>query len=117
MKLRDLFRRAKPAPKRRGFEAASTGRLFSDWLTQTKSADHELRYTLKAIRARSRDLAINNDYARRFLDMTTTNVVGARGIQLQVRARDPGGPLDQVATLVQQKTPTKLESLQYWESS
>jgi lambda family phage portal protein len=96
MRLLDLFRKAdKPAPKRRAFEAASTGRLFSDWLTQTKSADHELRYTLKAMRARSRDLTINNDYAARFLDMVSTNVVGAKGIQLQVRGREPDGRLDQ----------------------
>jgi len=99
LKLWDFFRR-KPAPKRRQFEAASTGRLFSDWLTTSKSADHELRYTLKTLRARSRELAINNDYARRFLDMTTTNVVGAKGIQLQVRARDLGGPLDQTANSI-----------------
>ena len=99
MKLWDFFRK-KPAPKRRQFEAASTGRLFSDWLTTSKSADHELRYTLKTLRARSRELAINNDYARRFLDMTTTNVVGAKGIQLQVRARDLGGPLDQTANSI-----------------
>lgn len=89
--------RGKPAPRRRAFDAANTGRLFSDWLTLTKSADADIRYTLKALRARSRDLAQNNDYARRYLDLVSANVVGAKGIQLQVRAREPDGRLDQVA--------------------
>lgn len=95
MRLRDFFKRAKPA--RRGFDAANTGRLFSDWLTLPKSADSDLRYTLKAIRARSRDLCQNNDYARRYLDLVATNIVGAKGITLQVRAREPDGRLDQIA--------------------
>ena len=98
MKLRDLFRRRpKTAPRRRAFEAANTGNLFADWLTQTKSADSDLVYTLRSMRARSRDLCQNNDYARRYLDLVSANVVGARGIQLQVRAREPSGTLDQGA--------------------
>lgn len=97
MRLRDLFKRQPQKPRRRAFEAASTGRLFSDWITQTRTADSDLRYTLKAMRARSRDLCQNNDYARRYLDLVDTNVVGPKGITLQVRAREPNGILDQVA--------------------
>lgn len=98
MSILDFFR-AKPKrqPTRRAFEAANTGRLYSDWLTLPKSADSDLRYALKQIRARSRDLCQNNDYARRYLDLIATNVVGPRGIQLQVRAREPNGRLDQGA--------------------
>ena len=101
MNILDFFR-AKPKrpPARRAFEAANTGRLYSDWLVLPKSADSDLRYTLKAIRARSRDLCQNNDYARRYLDLIATNVVGARGIQLQVRAREPDGRLDQGANQI-----------------
>jgi lambda family phage portal protein len=98
VKLLDFFR-GKPAPRRprRAFDAANTGRLFADWLTLPKSADSDIRYTLKAMRARSRDLAQNNDYARRYLDLVAVNVVGPKGITLQVRAREPNGILDQVA--------------------
>jgi lambda family phage portal protein len=95
--VRGLIGKRKTAPRRRAFDAANTGRLFSDWLTLTKSADADIRYTLKAMRARSRDLTQNNDYARRYLDLVAANVVGPRGIQLQVRAREPDGRLDQVA--------------------
>jgi len=97
----DIFKnKPKRAPARRAFDAANTGRLYSDWLTLPKSADSDLRYTLKAIRARSRDLCQNNDYARRYLDLVGTNVIGPRGIQLQVRAREPNGRLDQGANQI-----------------
>jgi lambda family phage portal protein len=96
MRLLDMFRKQK-RPQRRSFEAANVGRLFSDWLTITKSADSDIRYSLRAMRARSRDLCQNSDYARRYLDLVRTNVVGPRGITLQVRARENNGVLDQVA--------------------
>jgi lambda family phage portal protein len=94
MRLRDLFRRR---PKRRSYEAASTGRLFSSWITSTKSADSDIRFNLTALRARSRELALNNDYARKYLKMVVSNVVGPHGIKLQVRSRDANGKLDQYA--------------------
>jgi lambda family phage portal protein len=98
MSLFDIFKRQQPKPSRkRSFEAANTGRLFSDWLTQTKSADSDIRYALKAMRARSRDLCQNNDYTRRYLNLVSTNVIGPKGITLQVRARETNGALDQVA--------------------
>jgi lambda family phage portal protein len=98
MRLFDIFKRQPPKPiRKRSFEAANTGRLFSDWTVQTKSADSDIRYALKTMRARSRDLCQNNDYARRYLNLVSANVVGPKGITLQVRAREPNGVLDQVA--------------------
>jgi len=97
MRLRDLFKRQQKPTRRRGFDAANTGRLYSDWLTWTKSADSDIRWALRAMRARSRDLCQNNDYARRYLDLVSTNVVGPKGITLQVRARENNGVLDQAA--------------------
>ena len=99
MNLLKLFGR-KSKPARRSFEAAGTGRLFSDWLTGTKSADADIRYALKAMRSRSRDLCQNNDYARRYLDLVCSNVVGPKGIALQVRARENDGKLDQLANQI-----------------
>lgn len=100
MNLLKLFSRKPKAVARRAFEAANTGRLFSDWLTGTKSADAEIRYALQAMRSRSRDLCQNNDYARRYLDLVCSNVVGPKGIQLQVRARENDGRLDQLANQI-----------------
>ncbi len=61
MSILDIFKRTPKPSRKRGFEAANTGRLFSDWMTQTKTADSDLRYALRAMRARSRDLCQNND--------------------------------------------------------
>ncbi|MFY8064517.1 MAG: phage portal protein, partial [Usitatibacteraceae bacterium] len=97
MSILDIFKRTPKPSRKRGFEAANTGRLFSDWMTQTKTADSDLRYALRAMRARSRDLCQNNDYARRYLNLVSTNVVGPKGITLQVRARELTGALDQIA--------------------
>lgn len=101
MKIMDWIRRTpKATPKKRAFEAGSQGRLFNDWLTLTRSADSDLRYALRMMRARSRDLCQNSDYARRYLDLVAANVVGPKGIQLQVRARENDGRLDQLANQI-----------------
>ena len=104
MSWRDLFRRRrkrKPsAVWRRAFQAATVSRLTADWTTVSRAPEAELRYALKALRARARDLAQNNDYARRFLQLVTTNVVGPHGVKLQVRARDDNGRLDAFANQV-----------------
>lgn len=73
---------------KRSYKAGETNRLTHAWTTQVTSADALSRYTLKTLRARARDLAYNNDYARRFIRMAKTNVIGKEGIRLQVRAVD-----------------------------
>ncbi|MCC7202441.1 MAG: phage portal protein [Nitrospirae bacterium] len=82
---------------RRGYSAAILNRLTSDWVTSSKSANEEIRYSLRILRARSRELAMNNDYARKFLKMCVVNVVGPSGIALQNKARDINGNLDKIA--------------------
>ena len=89
----DWFKRTPASTKRRNYAAANTGRLFSDFVGSTRSSDAELRPALSRIRARSRDLSRNNEYARRYLDLLGTNVVG-HGVKLQVKALDSVGRLD-----------------------
>jgi lambda family phage portal protein len=89
----DWFKRAPASTKKRNYAAANTGRLFSDFVGSTRSSDAELRPALSRIRARSRDLSRNNEYARRYLDLLGTNVVGD-GVKLQVKALDSVGRLD-----------------------
>lgn len=86
-----------PRRSRRGFAAAKSDRLFQGWTVSNKSADAELFAALRILRARSRDLALNDDYVGRFLAMVKANVVGPRGIGLQNRAREDNGTLDKVA--------------------
>lgn len=71
----------------RTYEAAKLSRLTSDWVTAPTSGNYELRSGLRNLRARSRDLARNDPWVAKFLDMVVSNVVGPRGINLQVRAR------------------------------
>ena len=80
---------------KRSYQSANTGRLFADFKDSDQSADSELYPALKRIRARSRDLARNNEYAKRYLNLLKNNVVGPTGFGLQVKALSPSGQLDQ----------------------
>ena len=97
MGLFDRFTGKKPEKNKmfkRSYHAANTGRLFADYVDSQRSADSELHPVISRMRARSRDLARNNEYARRYLNLLKTNVVGQYGFKLQVKALDPRGALD-----------------------
>ena len=78
----------------RNYGGANSGRLFGDFVASSFSADSELKNSLPVLRNRSRDLARNNEYAKRFLNLIKTNVVGEKGFNTQVRARNPDLTLD-----------------------
>lgn len=97
MGLFDKFRKSKskaPAIFKRSYAAASTGRLFNDFKASDGSADKDLESALKNLRNRSRDLARNNEYVRKYLSLLKINVVGDSGFSLQVKAIDSVGKLD-----------------------
>lgn len=94
--ITDYFRIRKKEQKQlaqRSFAAAKGGRLF-DFQSGTRSADEEIRWDLRKIRDRCRELARNNDYAKRFVSIMKTNVIGEIGIQLQAEAKNPDGSDD-----------------------
>jgi lambda family phage portal protein len=82
--------------QQRSFIGAITDRLVSGWVTDSMSGDSDLRYSLPTLRSRSRDLAQNNNYVRKSLNLIVVNVVG-EGITLQNKAVDPNGQLDSIA--------------------
>lgn len=86
-------RRSKQLSKRK-YAAADQSRLFADFRISETSADDELKNALAILRSRSRDLARNNEYAKRYLNLIKTNVVGENGFSLQVRARNADRSLD-----------------------
>ena len=104
MGILDVFRTKKQIAVRRqekrSYTAASTGRLFADFVANTLSADSEIRPALRQVRDRCRDVARNNDYAARYIQMITTNVVGATGVRTQVRGRNSDKSLDTVGNLI-----------------
>lgn len=79
------------------FAGADTGRLFSSWTVSNQTLDAELKQTLKSLRARSRDMERNNDYAKKFIRMVKTNVVGSRGIKAQSKVLNAKGKPDDSA--------------------
>jgi lambda family phage portal protein len=97
-KLNRIFKRsAGRRPTRhmtRNYAAAKDSRLLKDWPTSDMTADAELYSALKGLRVRSRHLAKNNDYAKRFFSLLKTNVIGHAGVGLQVRSKDKNGKLD-----------------------
>jgi lambda family phage portal protein len=75
----------------RSYAAAKQTRLTNDWLTDNSSQNQELRMSLRVMRARSRQLARDDDYMKGFLDKLVTNVVGTDGITLQANAKMADG--------------------------
>lgn len=86
----------KKAVARRNYHAASTSRLFADFMSSSRSADSELKPSLELMRNRSRELARNDVYVRRYLNLMKTNVIGENGMVLQVKARNADNSLDTI---------------------
>lgn len=92
------YRKLDTVPQKRSiFSGADIGRLYAGWSTTNYSADAELYTDLRTLRARSRELERNNDYAKKFFRMVRTNVVGKEGIKLQSQANNSKGKPDEAA--------------------
>jgi lambda family phage portal protein len=79
---------------RRSFDGGAHDRLVASWTSSNQSANSEIYNNLQTMRARSRDLYNNNEYAKHFMNMIVTNVVGSDGIGYQSMARQRNGSLD-----------------------
>ena len=84
-------------PKIRKYQGANTGRLFNDFRQTSTSADAELKDQLRLLRDRSRDLARNDSYVQRYLNLMQSNIIGSNGIRLSMKARNDDGSLDLLA--------------------
>lgn len=90
----------KPKIAKRSYHAANTGRLFADFMSSSRSSDAELRSSLVLMRNRSRELGRDDVYVRRFFNLLKTNVVGDKGVTLQVKARNNDGSLDVIGNTI-----------------
>ena len=99
MKLFDLFKSKRKVSKRH-YQGVNAGRLFADFNTSSNSPDAEIRFALKTLRNRCRDLERNNEYARRFIHLLKTNVVGEKGVSTQVKAKNSDGTFDRIGNLI-----------------
>ena len=87
-------------PKRqfkRSYAGANTGRLFADFLTSSTSADAEIKDNIRILRDRSRELARNDPYISRYLNLMVSNVVGKQGVRISCKSRNDNGSLDLAA--------------------
>lgn len=80
--------------KQRTFQGANTGRLFADFSSTSASADSDIQPNIRILRARARELARNDSYVSRYLNLMISNVVGKSGIRISSKARDDNGTLD-----------------------
>ena len=87
MAIFDFLKPKSKEPKlmRRQYAAASTSRLYSDFFDSNRSADSELYPVIRRMRNRSRDLARNNEYVKRYLDLLKNNVVGEEASLFKLR--------------------------------
>ena len=72
---------------RRSYTGASTGRLFADFVTRSTSADAEIKDNIRILRDRARELARNDSYIARYLNLMVSNVIGKQGIRVSSKAR------------------------------
>ena len=96
----NIFNRTPKQQKKtfkRSYQGASTGRLFADFLTSSKSANAEIKDNLRTLRDRARELARNNSYINRYLNLMISNVIGKHGVRISSKARNDNGSLDLLA--------------------
>lgn len=100
-KVLDIFGyQKKPARTRtRNYNAALQQNFNFSWAAHNLSADQILKYDLRTLRAKSRELERNNDYMKRFIRMVKSNVVGPQGIRLQSKVMNSSSRPDEVANL------------------
>ena len=79
--------------EKRQFSAGVIDRLTASFTGSQVPINEEIKHGLRTMRARARDLVQNNDYARRFIYMVKSNVIGVNGIKLQAQTmRDANTP-------------------------
>ena len=94
------FKKEPKKARLRHYAGAQTNRLLADWFGNSSSANREIKPALVTLRNRSRELARNHWIAVRALQIYRTQVIGDKGLSLQVRARnlpqgeEVVGPLD-----------------------
>src|SRR5210317_96248 len=100
MAIKDFFKFGSKKKQKRSYEGAKTSRFLADFVQQTRSADDEIRFSLRQLRDRTRELYRNNEYAKRFVNLMVTNIVGNQGMVLQNRSKDANNELDFVANSI-----------------
>ncbi len=81
----------------RSFEAAETPAWTESWPTHAAAINQDLARQLPTLRARSRGMARNDEWATNYLIKLDDNVLGETGIRLQMRLTKGDGSQDKEA--------------------
>ena len=86
-----------------GFKAGGITNLTKDFIGRNVSADLEIFQSARRLRARSRDLSLNNPHFIKFLAECEQNIVGENGIQLQAKITGANGKQTATSKLINQR--------------
>ena len=102
----NIFKNNKKPKRRfiRSYSGASTGRLFADFVTSSSSADAEIKDNIRILRDRARELARNDSYIARYLNLMVSNVIGKHGVRISSKSRNDNGSLDLAANQLIEKS-------------
>lgn len=76
------------------WEGAKIDNLVSGWITTPIPINQQIEQTLRIVRARSRQLAKNDPYVRRFLQLARSNIVGPTGFTFRSLVMTKAGKPD-----------------------
>lgn len=80
-----------PQERSTGFSAAEYSRITSSMVSESRHINSITRWEGRTLRARSRQLCDNNEYAAKFLGMVTSNVCGPNPFRLQAKTKTATG--------------------------
>lgn len=92
-----------PRILRRSYSGAAENHLTASFRGEHASINEDLERSLRILRSRSRQLAKNNDYVKKFLRMVQNHVVGPQGFTLSVPCQRPDGSIDELDKAVVEK--------------
>lgn len=76
-------------PRGRRFAGAEFSRLTNDFSQGVSSADAAIESNVLVLRNRSREMERDNPLTGRWLTLLENNVIGAHGVRLQMKIKDP----------------------------
>jgi len=85
---------------RRSYDAGSLDRLSTDWNPVDYTADQHWYQSNLRMKARARDLAMNDGYAANFIRLCRLNIAGAYGFTYQADIRENDGRADELANKI-----------------
>lgn len=96
--LGESSKSARPRRSARDFQLSTPNRLTQGFKTASKPYASSIRHGMARIRGISREFAMNNDYAKHYIRLLRTNVIGPSGIQLRPECVfEESGKLDERA--------------------